>query len=117
MNLYGYVMQDPINLIDTNGLSAKTVSKVIAEVAIEGSTNLGPYEAIGSIAGGMAAAAFMTNPVGIFFVGYVSGELFGILDKPSLSPGTVHPFQVVPRTPSSIPPLNTNVPRHGVCTP
>ena len=116
-NLYGYVMQDPVNFIDRSGLSAKMVGKILAEVAIEGSTNLGPYEAAGSIAGGMLAATLMTNPVGIFVTGYAFGELFGILDKPSLSPSTQHPMQVLPQTMTSIPTLNTNTPRPGVCTP
>lgn len=116
-NLYGYVFNDPMNLIDNNGLNAKNVAKIFAEVVIEGSTNLGPFEAIGSVAGGMAAATFMTNPVGIFFVGYMSGEFLGLLDNPGLSPSTHRPIVVLPQTISTVPVLNTNIKRPGVCTP
>jgi RHS repeat-associated protein len=79
-DLYGYVLNDPVNLIDPKGLFLKAVLSAFGQVAnvfLAG----GEGALIGGIAGGVIGGAFYGVPG--FIVGAVGGTLFGSMFDPA----------------------------------
>lgn len=94
-NLYGYVLQNPINLFDPSGLSP-------FDYLIPFGTGTGNGDIIGgTIGGGIGSGigVIVGGPVGGYFGGFIGGELGGALGG-TFDSGLAHDSDKVPRIPN-----------------